>query len=143
MPLSEPQQQFLENWMRSKAIIQCPSCGDAQWQFAHAAYVRAVPEQSAKRSARLRDSGDRLRVQHRPDCRPGARLLYRDDQEGLAIKRAVIHIGMAKTGTTAIQRTLFSVRSKLLADTLIPRLSTVRKIAEALGIDPNELVGRD
>jgi hypothetical protein len=36
--------------------------------------------------------------------------------KGLAIKRAVIHIGMPKTGTTAIQRTLFSVRSKLLAD---------------------------
>ena len=58
MPLSEPQQQFLENWMRSKAIIQCPSCGDAQWQFAQAAYVRALLEQSAKRSAKLRDSGD-------------------------------------------------------------------------------------
>jgi predicted nucleic-acid-binding Zn-ribbon protein len=45
MPLSEPQQQFLEKWMRSKAIIQCPSCGDSQWKFAQAAYVRALLEQ--------------------------------------------------------------------------------------------------
>jgi ribosomal protein S27E len=45
MPLSNPQQQILENWMRSKAIVQCPTCGDAQWQFAQAAYVRALLEQ--------------------------------------------------------------------------------------------------
>ena len=45
MPLSEPQQQFLENWMRSKAIVQCPLCGEAQWQFAQAAYIRALLEQ--------------------------------------------------------------------------------------------------
>jgi predicted nucleic-acid-binding Zn-ribbon protein len=45
MALSEPQQQFLENWMRSKAIVQCPLCGDAQWQFAQAAYLRALLEQ--------------------------------------------------------------------------------------------------
>ena len=45
MPLSESQQQRLENWMRSKAINQCPACGDAQWQFAEAAYVRALLEQ--------------------------------------------------------------------------------------------------
>jgi predicted nucleic-acid-binding Zn-ribbon protein len=46
MPLSDPQQQFLENWMRSKAIVQCPTCGDARWQFAQAAYVGALLEQS-------------------------------------------------------------------------------------------------
>ncbi len=45
MALSEPQQQFLENWMRSKAIVQCPLCGEAQWQFAQAAYIRALLEQ--------------------------------------------------------------------------------------------------
>ena len=45
MPLSEPQQQHLENWMRSKAIVQCPACGDAQWQFSQASYVRALLEQ--------------------------------------------------------------------------------------------------
>ena len=45
MPLSGPQRQRLENWMRSKAIIQCPACGDAQWQFAQAAYLRALLEQ--------------------------------------------------------------------------------------------------
>ena len=31
--------------MRSKAIIQCPVCGDAQWQFAQAAYIRTLLEQ--------------------------------------------------------------------------------------------------
>ena len=45
MPLSEPQRQHLENWMRSKAIVQCPLCGDAQWQLTEAAYVRALLEQ--------------------------------------------------------------------------------------------------
>src|SRR4028119_2026982 len=45
MPLSDPQRQLLENWVRSKAIMQCPACGDAKWQFAQAAYVRALLEQ--------------------------------------------------------------------------------------------------
>jgi len=45
MPLSEPQRQHLQNWMRSKAIIQCPACGDQQWQFAQGSYVRALLEQ--------------------------------------------------------------------------------------------------
>jgi hypothetical protein len=35
------------------------------------------------------------------------------------MKRAVIHIGTHKTGTTTIQKTLFSVRSKLLSKTQI------------------------
>jgi ribosomal protein S27AE len=45
MPLSEPQRQHLQNWMRSKAIVQCPACGDARWQFSEASYVRALLEQ--------------------------------------------------------------------------------------------------
>jgi predicted nucleic-acid-binding Zn-ribbon protein len=45
MPLSESQRQHLQKWMRSKAIIQCPACGDEQWQFAQASYVRALLEQ--------------------------------------------------------------------------------------------------
>ena len=45
MSLSDTQQQHLENWMRSKAIIQCPACGDSRWQFAQAAYIRALLEQ--------------------------------------------------------------------------------------------------
>ena len=45
MTLSDPQRQLLENWMRSKAIMQCSACGDAKWQFAQAAYVRALLEQ--------------------------------------------------------------------------------------------------
>jgi predicted RNA-binding Zn-ribbon protein involved in translation (DUF1610 family) len=45
MSLSEPQQQHLQRWMHSKAIIQCPACGDAQWQLAQACYVRALLEE--------------------------------------------------------------------------------------------------
>ena len=45
MPLSEPQRQRLEDWMRSKAIDQCPACGHMQWQFAQASYIRALLEQ--------------------------------------------------------------------------------------------------
>lgn len=37
----------------------------------------------------------------------------------MTMKRAVIHIGTHKTGTTTIQKTLFSVRSKLLSDAQI------------------------
>ena len=44
MPLSSEQRQVLEGWMRSKAIIQCPACGDSKLQFAQAAYVRALLE---------------------------------------------------------------------------------------------------
>ena len=44
MPLSSGQRQVLERWMRSKAIIQCPACGETQWQFTEAAYVRALLE---------------------------------------------------------------------------------------------------
>ncbi len=35
---------MLENWMRSKAILLCPACGDDGWRFAEAAYVRALLE---------------------------------------------------------------------------------------------------
>jgi hypothetical protein len=45
MSLSEPQRQHLQDWMRSKAIVQCPACGDARWQFSEASYVRALLEQ--------------------------------------------------------------------------------------------------
>jgi predicted RNA-binding Zn-ribbon protein involved in translation (DUF1610 family) len=45
MPLSSGQRQVLERWMRSKAIIQCPACGDDDgWRFAEAVYVRALLE---------------------------------------------------------------------------------------------------
>ncbi len=30
--------------MRSKAVLLCPACGDDRWQFAEAAYVRALLE---------------------------------------------------------------------------------------------------
>jgi RNase P subunit RPR2 len=44
MPLSSQQQQTLQKWMRSKAIIQCAACGEDKWRFAQAAYVRALLE---------------------------------------------------------------------------------------------------
>jgi predicted RNA-binding Zn-ribbon protein involved in translation (DUF1610 family) len=47
VPLSPPQQKALENWMRSKAILQCPACGDVdRWRFAEATYLRALLESS-------------------------------------------------------------------------------------------------
>ena len=45
MPLSDPQRRTLENWLLSKAIIQCPACGDARLQLAQAGYIRALLEQ--------------------------------------------------------------------------------------------------
>jgi predicted RNA-binding Zn-ribbon protein involved in translation (DUF1610 family) len=44
MPLNESQQQTLKEWMRSKAIVQCPACGDNTWRFTEASYVRALLE---------------------------------------------------------------------------------------------------
>ncbi len=44
MPLNQLQQQTLKDWMRSKAILQCPACGSDRWRFAEAAYVRALLE---------------------------------------------------------------------------------------------------
>ena len=44
MPLNQLQQQTLKDWMRSKAIVQCPACGGDRWRFAEAAYVRALLE---------------------------------------------------------------------------------------------------
>lgn len=45
MPLSDSQQRVLEEWMRSKAIIMCPLCGQDRWGFAEATYVRALLEE--------------------------------------------------------------------------------------------------
>ena len=45
MPLSPVQRQHLEEWMRSKAIIQCPTCGHDKWRLGDAAYVRALLEE--------------------------------------------------------------------------------------------------
>jgi predicted nucleic-acid-binding Zn-ribbon protein len=44
MPLNQLQQQTLKDWMRSKAVIQCPACGEDRWQFGEASYVRALLE---------------------------------------------------------------------------------------------------
>jgi hypothetical protein len=36
----------LEEWMRSKAIVACPGCGQEDgWRLADAAYVRALLEE--------------------------------------------------------------------------------------------------
>ena len=45
MPLNPPQRRVLEDWMRSKAIVQCPACGDARWRFAEAVYLAALLEE--------------------------------------------------------------------------------------------------
>ncbi len=44
MPLNQLQQQTLKDWMHSKAIVQCPACGEDRWLFAEASYVRALLE---------------------------------------------------------------------------------------------------
>jgi predicted nucleic-acid-binding Zn-ribbon protein len=44
MPLNPHQRRSLENWMRMKAIIQCPACGNDKWRFAEASYLRALLE---------------------------------------------------------------------------------------------------
>jgi predicted nucleic-acid-binding Zn-ribbon protein len=44
MPLNSDQRKALERWMHSKAIVQCPACGENSWKFAEASYVRALLE---------------------------------------------------------------------------------------------------
>jgi hypothetical protein len=48
MPLNAAQRQVLEDWMRSKAIVMCPCCGQDKWRLAEAAYVRALLEEGAE-----------------------------------------------------------------------------------------------
>ena len=46
MPLNAPQRRTLEDWMRSKAIVRCPACGDAsRWRFAEAVYLGTLLEE--------------------------------------------------------------------------------------------------
>ena len=45
MPLNATQRRVLEAWMRSKAIVMCPCCGQDKWRFAEAAYVRTLLEE--------------------------------------------------------------------------------------------------
>jgi predicted nucleic-acid-binding Zn-ribbon protein len=45
VPLNAAQRRILEEWMRSKAIVTCPACGQDKWQLADAAYVRALLEE--------------------------------------------------------------------------------------------------
>lgn len=42
MTLNPEQSQILKRWMHSKAIVQCPACGDSGWRFAEASYIRAL-----------------------------------------------------------------------------------------------------
>ena len=48
MPLNAAQQRVLEEWMRSKAVVMCPCCGQDQWRFAGAAYLRALLEEDTE-----------------------------------------------------------------------------------------------
>jgi predicted nucleic-acid-binding Zn-ribbon protein len=43
--LNAAQRRVLEEWMRSKAIVMCPCCGQDKWRLAEAAYVRALLEE--------------------------------------------------------------------------------------------------
>ena len=46
MPLNPPQRRILEEWMRSKAIVRCPACGEGdRWRFARAVYLGALLEE--------------------------------------------------------------------------------------------------
>ncbi len=45
MTLNAAQRRVLEEWMRSKAIVTCPACGQEKWRLADAAYVRALLEE--------------------------------------------------------------------------------------------------
>ena len=45
MSLSPAQQQALEEWIRSKAIVHCLACGQDRWRLDDAAYVRALLEE--------------------------------------------------------------------------------------------------
>ena len=44
MLLNHLQQQTLEYWMGSKAIIQYPACREDRWRYAEASYVRTLLE---------------------------------------------------------------------------------------------------
>ncbi len=44
MSLNPSQRRTLEDWMRSKAVVQCPACGDVRWRFVEATYVKALLE---------------------------------------------------------------------------------------------------
>jgi hypothetical protein len=46
--LNRAQRRVLEAWMRSKAIVICPCCGQDKWLLAKAAYVRALLEEGAE-----------------------------------------------------------------------------------------------
>jgi predicted RNA-binding Zn-ribbon protein involved in translation (DUF1610 family) len=49
VPLNPAQQRVLEEWMRSKAIVMCPCCGqEDKWRLTGAAYVRALLEEGAE-----------------------------------------------------------------------------------------------
>ena len=45
MTLNAAQRRVLEEWMRSKAIVMCPCCGQGKLRLAAAAYVRGLLEE--------------------------------------------------------------------------------------------------
>lgn len=44
MSLNPTQRRVLQEWMRSKAIVMCPCCGQDAWRLVEATYVRALLE---------------------------------------------------------------------------------------------------
>jgi hypothetical protein len=59
VPLSPPQQRVLEDWVRSKGIVRCLACGQDQWRFEDAAYVRALLEEG---ESDLTESGGVVKI---------------------------------------------------------------------------------
>jgi hypothetical protein len=45
VPLNAEQRRVLEEWMRTKAVVMCPCCGQDKWRLAGAAYVKALLEE--------------------------------------------------------------------------------------------------
>jgi hypothetical protein len=57
--LNAAQRRVLEDWMRSKGVVQCRACGHDKWRFAEAAYVRALLEEG---ESDLTESGGVVKI---------------------------------------------------------------------------------
>lgn len=59
MTLNDRQRTILEDWLRSRAIVQCPACGSTERGFDEATYVRALLEEG---DADLTEGGGVVKV---------------------------------------------------------------------------------